>query len=59
MDAATTGSAEVTGPVSWLGNHEMLHKLSTTDTPPIDRAGGKALSLIEAIRAGFPVVLVS
>ena len=37
----------------------MLHKLSTTDTPPIDRAGGKALSLIEAIRAGFPVMLVS
>lgn len=33
----------------------MIHKFSTTDTPPIDRVGGKALSLIEATRAGFPV----
>ncbi len=37
------------------GSHEMIHKFSTTDTPPIDRVGGKARSLIDATRAGFPV----
>ena len=33
----------------------MIHKFSTTETPPIDRVGGKARSLIDATRAGFPV----